>query len=118
MSSRPGARLVHTVTCATAAFAVVFQLVLVIQGHSPLAPELRPPTGEAVRRFFSYFTIQSNLLVAVTTFCLAVDRGVQTRLWAIARLASVVGITVTGVVHLLLLRPILHLTGVDWWADL
>ncbi len=118
MKSWSGARVFHTVTFVAAAFAVVFQLVLVVQGHSPLAPELRPSTGEAARRFFSYFTIQSNLLVAATTGCLTLERGVATRLWAVARLASVVGIAVTGIVHLLLLRPILHLTGVDWWADL
>lgn len=118
MESRPGARAVHAITFAVATFAVVFQLVLVVQGHSPLAPELRPSTGEAVRRFFSYFTIQSNVLVAVTALAPAIGRGVDSRWWAVARLAAVVGITVTGVVHLLLLRPILHLTGVDWWADL
>lgn len=118
MESRPGARAVHTITFAVAAFAVGFQLVLVVQGHSPLAPELRPTTGEAVRRFFSYFTIQSNVLVAVTALAPATGRGLDSRWWAVARLAAVVGITVTGVVHLLLLRPILHLTGVDWWADL
>ena len=33
------------------------------------------------------------------------------------RLAAVVGITVTGVVHFLLLRPLLDLSGADWVAD-
>jgi hypothetical protein len=117
MSSRTGARAAHAITFALAAFAVVFQLVLVVQGHSPLAPELRPSTGEAVRRFFSYFTIQSNTLVAATTLVLALGRGTGSRLWAVTRLASIVGIAVTALVHLVLLRPLLHLTGADWWAD-
>ncbi|MBN9373985.1 MAG: Pr6Pr family membrane protein [Cellulomonas sp.] len=116
--SRGSIRAVHVATFTVAAFAVVFQLVLVVQGHSPLVPELRPSTAEAVRRFFSFFTIQSNLLVAATTLPLVAGRGAQGRVWAVARLDAVVGITVTGVVHLVLLRPILHLAGVDWWADL
>ncbi len=117
MNRSQGARAFHAITCLVASFAVVLQLVLVLQGHSPLAPELRPPTGQAVRRFFSYFTIQSNLLVAAVTFCLAIGRGVGTRLWRIARLDALVGITVTGVVHLLLLRPILNLHGLDSVLD-
>ena len=35
----------------------------------------------------------------------------------IIRLAGVVGITVTGVVHFFLLRPLLDLEGADWAAD-
>lgn len=116
--NRASTRAVHVTTFTVAACAVAFQLVLVIQGHSPLVPELRPSTAEAVRRFFSFFTIQSNLLVAATTLPLVLGRGAQSRVWAFARLDAIVGITVTGVVHLVLLRPILHLVGADWWADL
>ena len=33
------------------------------------------------------------------------------------RLNAVVGITVTGLVHWFLLRPILDLSGIDYWTD-
>src|SRR4051794_30272618 len=44
-----------------------------------------------------YFTIQSNLLVAVST-CLIVRDRTGSRLFRVVRLASLVGITVTGLV--------------------
>jgi hypothetical protein len=39
------------------------------------------------------------------------------RAWRVARLAGTAGITVTGIVHFVLLRPLLDLEGADWWAD-
>jgi hypothetical protein len=107
----------HTLTAGVAAAALLLQLVLVIRGGHVLA-ETDPP-GLALRlaRFVSYFTIQSNLLVLAGTALLA-RRPDRDEPWFRAlRLAGVVGITVTGVVHFLLLRPLLDLAGWDWAAD-
>ena len=67
MSERAG-RVWHLVTFAVAVFALVFQLVLIVRGDSVLDEANAPGTPEAVRRYFFYFTIQANALVAFTSW--------------------------------------------------
>ena len=97
--------------------ALVLQLVLVIIGN-PVLDQVEPP-GPATRiyRFFAYFTIQSNLLVAIAAITLARDPRRDGAGWRVLRLAGIVGIAVTGIVHFFLLRPLLHLDGWDYAAD-
>ena len=111
------ARSVHLVVAGVAWFAVLLQLVLVVQG-SVILDETDPP-GLAARiyRFFAYFTIQSNLLVAVVSTMQVRDPACGSRGWRVVRAAALVGITVTGLVHFVLLRPLLDLDGADWVAD-
>jgi hypothetical protein len=97
--------------------ALVLQLVLVLQGSAVLVEEDPPGLGARVYRFFAYFTIQSNLLVAVGSTMLAREPALDRPGWRVVRLAGLVGITVTGLVHFFLLRPLLHLDGADWVAD-
>jgi hypothetical protein len=111
------ARVWHGLTAVVAIFALVLQLVLVIKGGRVL-DEVEPPgLGLRLARYLAYFTIQSNILVAVVTVQLARDPQRDGRGWRPVRLAAVVGITVTGVVHFLLLRPLLDLDGADQVAD-
>ena len=111
------ARRVHLVVTVVAWFAVVFQLALVLQGGTVL-DEVDPPSmGERIYRFFAYFTIDRNLLVAISSTVLARDAAAHQQWWRIVRLAGLVGIAVTGLVHFVLLRPLLHLEGADWVAD-
>ena len=102
------ARTVHLVTAVVVIGALVLQTVLVVTGDSVLAEQEVPPLLTRLGRLVSYFTIQSNLLVAVTAVQLARDP---------LRAAALVGITVTGLVHFVLLRPLLHLEGASWAAD-
>ncbi|MBM0127730.1 Pr6Pr family membrane protein [Pimelobacter simplex] len=112
-----GARAWHTLTAAVSVAALVLQLVLVVQGGRVL-DEVEPPgLGLRLARFVAYFTIQSNLLVAIATTMLARDPLRDGPAFRALRLASTVGITVTGLVHFLLLRPLLDLHGADWLAD-
>jgi hypothetical protein len=111
------ARLWHGFTAVVAVGALVLQLVLVINGGAVL-DEVEPPgPGLRLARFVAYFTIQSNVLVAVTTVQLARDPLRDGPVWRVFRLAAVAGIFVTGVVHFALLRPLLDLDGADWAAD-
>lgn len=73
--------------------------------------------GDSLVNLFSYFTIQSNVLVVVTCVLLAIrpDRG--GRWFGMLRLASLTGIVVTGVVYAVLLAGNLDLTGAEWWFD-
>nr|WP_276568826.1 Pr6Pr family membrane protein [Aeromicrobium phoceense] len=68
-------------------------------------------------RFVAYFTIQSNLLVLVSVIVLVRDPRADGRWWRALRLAGVMGITVTGLVHFFLLRPLLELDGASLVAD-
>lgn len=112
-----GARGWHALTAAVAVAALVLQLVLVIQGGRVL-DEVEPPAlGLRLARFVAYFTIQSNILVAAATVLLARDPSRDGDGFRALRLAATVGITVTGLVHFFLLRPLLDLTGADWLAD-
>lgn len=111
------ARIFHLVTFLVAAFAVVLQLVLVIQGHRVLDEHNRPDLGTRLVRFCSYLTIWFNVLVAWSTATLALGRDRDTRVWRALRLDAVVLATVGGLVHFFFLRPLLDLTGWDLVAD-
>ena len=112
-----GARSWHGLTAALAWFAVVFQLILLFRGGRVLEEVAVPPLGVRLVRFISYFTILSNLLVALTATPLALDRPTGSRLWRVLRLNAVVSIAVTGLIHWFFLRPLLHLHGADYLAD-
>lgn len=111
------ARQGHLVVALVAWCAVLLQLVLVLMGTVILVEEDPPGPAARVYRFLAYFTIQSNLLVALTSTALARRPALDAPGWRVARLAGLVGITVTGLVHFVLLRPLLDLEGVDWLAD-
>ena len=107
----------HAATAIVTIAAIALQLILVIRGGQVL-DEVEPPVlGLRLARFVAYFTIQSNVLVAITAATLALDPTRDGRVWRVLRLAGVVGITVTGLVHFVLLRPLLDLDGADWAAD-
>jgi hypothetical protein len=74
-------------------------------------------TPTRVVRFFSYFTIQSNVLVIVMSAMLAVRPARDGRLWRVVRLDSLVGITVTGIVYVIVLAPIVDLHGLSGLTD-
>ncbi|WP_375000965.1 Pr6Pr family membrane protein [Aeromicrobium sp. CTD01-1L150] len=74
-------------------------------------------TGTGLVDLFSYFTIQSNILVMVTAALIAVRPDRHGRAWGILRLAALVGITVTGVVYAVAIGPYVSLAGAAWWYD-
>lgn len=103
-TSRTG-RAWHALTLAVAAVALVLQLVLVLTGDNILDSSAVTTTlPEQVRRYFSYFTIQSNILVAVSMF-LIVRHRTDSQVFRVVRLASLIGITVTGIVAAIALPP-------------
>jgi hypothetical protein len=107
----------HTFTAVVTWVALVLQLVLVIRGGVVLDDVSPPGLGTRLIRFISYFTILTNLLVAITTTTLALGQTVAPRWWKILRLNAIVGIAVTALVHWFFLRPLLDLSGADYLAD-
>ena len=71
------------------------------------------PVATRLVRMFSYFTIQSNLLVLAAAVTLALDPRRDGRAWRVLRLDALLGITVTGLVYWTLLAPVVDLHG---WA--
>ncbi|NYE36213.1 hypothetical protein F4692_001317 [Nocardioides cavernae] len=111
------ARRVHLGVAAVAWFSLAFQMVLTISGEAVLVETDPPGLAQRIYQYLAYFTIQSNLLVAVTSTALARDPLLDRTGWRVARLAGIVGITVTGLVHFFLLRPLLDLDGANWVVD-
>ncbi|MFA6577056.1 MAG: Pr6Pr family membrane protein [Nocardioides sp.] len=111
------ARAWHLLTALVVAIALVLQTVLVVEGSAVLAEEDPPGLALRLGRLVSYFTIQSNLLVLVAAVTLVRHPQQEGRAWRVLRLAGIAGIAVTGVVHFVLLRPLLDLEGASWVAD-
>lgn len=110
----------HLATVLVIGASLVAQLVLTIRGISVLVDD----NGTSIAamptrlvRFFTYFTIQSNLLALTMATSLLLSPYRDGGLWRALRVASVVGMTVTFVVYLVALAPILDLSGIPWWTD-
>ncbi len=116
------ARVWHAATVVVIATAIMIQLVLVIRGMDVLVEDdgRGAAAPERVLRFFSYFTVQSNILAMVTAAALVPDRGGDRdgTVWSVARFAAILGMAVTFVVYIVVLRPLLDLDGAAWFADL
>ena len=95
----------HIVAFVVAVIALVLQLILILLGQNILdSSSVTSGLPEQVRRYFSYFTIQANFLVAISMFMLVTGR-TGTQLFRVLRLASLIGIVVTGVVAAVALPP-------------
>ena len=117
MNQRRTARIWHGVTFAVGLFALVTQTILAMQGARVLVEANPPNLLERMIRLVGYFTIQANILVAATSFTLLRDPERDGRVWRVVRVAAVVGIAITGVVHWFFLRPLLDLTGWSYLCD-
>ena len=117
MRSTAAARVFHGLTALVAAFALVAQVVLTATGSATLVEVDPPGLAERLFHLVSYFTILSNALVLGTTAAAARDPRVDGPVWRVLRLDAVVAITITGVVHWFLLRPLLDLSGWSYAVD-
>jgi len=107
----------HIVTFVVAVIALVLQLILILLGENILdSSSVTTGLPEQVRRYFSYFTIQSNLLVAIAMFMVITGR-TGSQLFRVLRLASLIGITVTGVVAAVTLPPSPNYTTANLICD-
>lgn len=94
--------------------SLVVQLVLLLVGGTDANTgdsQVDVPVGTRLVRLFSYFTIQSNLLVLAASVTLALDPRRDGRGWRVLRLDALLGIVVTGLVYWTLLAPTVTLAG-------
>jgi hypothetical protein len=113
------AALWHGVTAIVTVASLITQIVMTIRGINVLVENGKvAPVGTRVIRFFSYFTVQSNVLVAITATTLAFNPRIDGRFWRVLRLCALYGISVTFVVYFALLRPIVDLHGLSKLTDI
>jgi hypothetical protein len=105
-------RLAAAAIALLATAALVLQYVLLLEANrGTLSPAV------STLRFFSYFTVLSNGLVALATATAAFGRrGFFSRPGVRAGIALC--IAVTGLVYLLVLRQLWQPQGAQWWADI
>lgn len=69
--------------------------------------------GRSLANTFSFFTIQSNVLVLISSSLLALfPTSLKGIWWRLLRMAALTGITVTGIVYIFFLAKYVHLTGI------
>ena len=108
-------RLARAFFCATSlivTFGLVLQLWLSVTSGSDDGSFASTPAR--IVNFFSFFTVLSNIAVAVTTGLLAIRPHRPSTLFRTLRLDGVVAIAVTGVVFHLALAQLQELTR--WYA--
>jgi hypothetical protein len=103
----------HLLTTTAVLVGLIWQVVLVLRGVNVLveAGGHLPAISTRLVRFLSYFTVQSNILVAVTSGALFLRPQRTGRLWTVLRLDALFGIAVTGVIYSTLLRGVVELHG-------
>lgn len=111
------ARIKRTSAALLAAFcwfSLALQLVLHIQAANGLDLSL----AESLVRFFSYFTIQTNILAALVLTAFAIKAGLDE--WLVhpfVRSAVAVYIAMVGGIYHTLLKHLWEPKGAQWFAD-
>lgn len=107
-------RVAHALIALVVLAAFCIQLALVLAGGADANSGQDVGAlslGTRLVRLFSYFTIESNLIVLVVAILLASRPLRDGRIWRIARLDALLGIVITGLVFAIVLAPQVHLTG-------
>lgn len=115
MGNERRARLFFALTSGLVTAGLVLQLVLVITSES--GANSFESTRARLVNYVSFFTVQSNILVGITTGLLARRLDRRSTLFRTLRLDAVICIAVTGVVFHLALASLQELTGWDAVAD-
>jgi hypothetical protein len=101
MAASTTAKRVQLFVAVFVGAALLLRLGLTIFDPDP-APD-DPNLLTRMIRFVSYFTIQSNFIVLLAALAVVKGKPVDDPWWRALRLASLVGITVTGIVYMTIL---------------
>ena len=113
MGDQRVARWFFGVTSALVTFGILLQLQVAATNDSGYFEAV----PARIINVLSYFTVQSNILVALTSGLLAVQLN-RTQTWfRVLRLSALIGITITGIVFHLALKGLTELTGPAVTAD-
>jgi hypothetical protein len=109
---RPVASLWWGLLAAVVTASLGTDLVLLLVDGDPAEP-----LGTRLVRWVSFFTIESNVLVAVATATLARDPERDGVRWRVLRLDALLGIAITGLVYVVVLAPTDHPQGLHVWTN-
>ncbi|GAA2903508.1 hypothetical protein Acy02nite_28840 [Actinoplanes cyaneus] len=99
--------------------SLITQIVLTATDTAPHAgPAVHETLVTRFVRLFSFFTIQSNLLLLIAIVALVRDPGRDGRVWRVIRLDALLGIVITGIVYSTILAGQVELHGAAYLADL
>ncbi|AEV83911.1 hypothetical protein ACWT_2530 [Actinoplanes sp. SE50] len=112
-------RLWHGLLAFIVLASLITQIVLTATDSAPHAgPAVHETVVTRFVRLFSYFTIQSNLLVLIATLALLRDPNRDGRVWRVIRLDALLGIVITGIVYSTILAGQVALHGAAYLANL
>lgn len=115
MEASKSARRAHIAVAAFIASALVLRFLLTT--FWPTA-DLDPHLLVRWERFFSYFTIQSNIAALLASLAVVRGRPLDSPAGRALRLAALVGMTVTCIVYIVVLSGDSTSTGIDQVANL
>lgn len=98
-------RLWHGTIAALVAFALISTTIMTIRNDTSMV------------NVWSYFTVQSNLLVLIAAAIIAWRPHLGGTAFEILRLGGLVAITITGIVFATVLAGEIELEGLAWWND-
>ena len=101
------ARFLHLLVAVLALGGFTIEFVVALTS----GPGLAPTHAERMVRLFSYFTIESNLLIGGVSVALALDPRRDGQVFRVLRLDALLCIAVTGIVYNTVLRGLVELTG-------
>jgi hypothetical protein len=104
--SRPYARSLHGLVATMVAVGVALEVITAFVDGPGIAGSMT----ERLVRLFSYFTIQSNILIGVTSAMLAIRPDRDGRVFRVARIDGLLCIAVTGIVYHVALSGLHDLT--------
>jgi hypothetical protein len=107
------ARVAFGVTSIVVTAGLVLQLVLAVGNDNGRFAGV----ADRVVNVLSFFTIQSNIIVAVTTALLAMNLHRRSTVFRVFRLCGVIGIAITGIVFHIAIASLHELSGFDALAD-
>lgn len=114
------ARPLFIINAVSATFGVGLSFILTLLGTYPsqnTTPSLLGYAGQGflgrVFDFFTYFTIWSNILVAIIMWMLVANPSRDGRIFRVLRLDTVLMISVTGIIYQLLLAGSAKNTGLE-----
>lgn len=102
---------------AATALAVLVGLIVQLAVSANLTGSRFTSLGSRLFNVFCYFTVQSNILVGITTGLLAWQLHRPSTAFRVLRLAGLIGITVTGIVFHIALSGLQDLKGSAAFAD-
>jgi len=110
-------RLWHGALALIVAASLITQIVLTAQGAPDPTGVVQPVTIR-FQRLFSYFTVQSNILLLIAAVTLTLNPDRDGRVWRVVRLDAILGIVITGLVYATVLAGQANPTGAGWWSNL